>query len=545
MFSRLRASQDSIRRLSKLAFALSGMAALSYEVIWTRELSLVFGSTVYAVSLMLMAFMTGLSIGSFLGGRWTDHDADHLLLFAKLEFGVACFALLTIPLIRALPHSYFYLNYLLHPNLPTLIGLQFVFSFLLMLGPTILMGATFPVVSAINTTSLKSIGSDVGTVYSANTLGSIMGSGAAGFLLIPLIGVRGTTLVAAALNIVVAAMMLAVSRSPRLRPDFIPGAAALLAVLGIGLLTHTSGYALGFDAHFLSDYGMLKQAERYSIPIYEREDVNGEVTVVQLPGGRQLVNGGCVEGSSFSVDQHTTRLLAALPIETAGDPRSMLIVGQGTGFTAVTALESPLRRVDTVEISRSVADASHYFVGDTLESDPRWRLHIADARNYLELTDRRWDVITSEPSWPLSTHVSHLFTREFYQLARSRLTTGGVFSQWLPQYLLTGDDYMMMYRTFHDVFENVQVYNVDPDVGAGGDIVMIGVNGRARIDQTHVIDRARSRHAGLDDAAIVELKTTKTVSKALSDPKIPLNTDDRPLLEFHAVRNMLRLVNAR
>jgi spermidine synthase len=201
------------RKLAVAAFAFSGMAALIYEVIWTRELSLVFGSTVYAVSMMLTAFMSGLSLGSFMGGKWADRSKNLIALFGRLELGIAVFGLLTIPLIQVLPTLYFFVYNTIKPSFVLFFFFQLLLSFVIMLIPTTFMGATFPVVTKINATSLEELGLDVGNVYSINTVGSIVGSLGSGFMLIPLIGIKGTTFVAAGLNLFVAASMIVVSNS--------------------------------------------------------------------------------------------------------------------------------------------------------------------------------------------------------------------------------------------------------------------------------------------------------------------------------------------
>ena len=127
------------RRLVLLAFGLSGAAALIYEVAWTRELSLVFGSTVYAVSIMLAAFMSGLSLGSWLGGRWAD-KRNPVVLYATLELGIGVFGVLSVPLMRVLPAAYFVLYTTLKPPFVVFFIIQFLMSFLVMLVPTVLMG---------------------------------------------------------------------------------------------------------------------------------------------------------------------------------------------------------------------------------------------------------------------------------------------------------------------------------------------------------------------------------------------------------------------
>jgi len=539
---------DRLRRFVTVVFAFSGMAALVYEVVWTRELSLVFGSTVYAVSIMLGAFMSGLSLGGFLGGRWADSSRDLGELFAKLEFGIAMFGLLSIPLIRGLPTIYFTVYNTLHPSFVFFFGIQLALSFLVMIGPTTLMGATFPVVSKIASSSLDAIGRQVGSVYAVNTLGSIAGSLLAGFLFIPFIGVRGTIFVAAGINLAVSGAMMWATRNAIAARRVAIGAAILaVAVSGSHFLPEPA-VALGFyRLGRVDSLASYREAAKRMKTVFSREGVYSDVAVVKdSDGGLSLHNGGMTEGSSYKEDGQTTHLLAYLPVAAARDPHSALVIGLGTGYTSKSLLELPLVRVDTVEINPAVVPASRFFVGE-LSDDPRWNLHVTDGRNYLYRTRRTFDVITSEPSWPLNSGVSHLFTEEFFVLAREHINDGGVFCQWLPRYLLERRDFMMMYKTFHEVFPQSYVWSLDsPSVGSN-ELFLVGVKGGERIDQDEVgrrVDTLLADH-GFAQTPFHPFESVQTMADSLTDPTVPLNTDDHPYLEFNVVKNRIRWFNAR
>jgi len=528
------------RRLAVAAFALSGTAALVYEVVWTRELTLVFGSTVYAVSMMLMTFMSGLSLGGWKGGQWADKTSSLLMLYGKLELGIGVFAAASVPLMRLLPKAYFAIFNSVTPSFGIMMAVQILFSFTFMIVPTFLMGATFPVVAKLFTRSRDTHGVDVGKVYSINTLGSVLGSMAAGFILIPTVGVRATTLIAAALNVGVAFAMMARSRSASAKLWMAACNVALVVVVASGFLGYHHNLS-GFYEHFAS---AAENAvwEHQSSAVFYKEDVAGDVAVVKTGDEFGLMDGGLIEGSSALADRSTTTLLAVLPAEVAKSHNTALTIGLGTGYTAQTMLTYPFKTVDTIEINPSIVTASHYFVGDSLSKDGRSRIHVTDGRNYLAATRQRFDVITSEPSWPLSTHVSHLFTKEFFELERSRLTPGGVCCQWMPQYLLTPEDYQMMYKTFKSAFPNMYVWVNDPQAPGGGDFMFIGINGDAKLDQNAITESAR-RH-GLPTAEFYPYEPNELEAQALSDPSIPLNTDDRPLLEFRVARNMPGYIRA-
>ncbi len=298
------------RRIVVIAFAFSGTAALMYEVLWTRELSLVFGSTVYAVSMMLAAFMSGLSLGAWLGGKWADKSKNLLVLFGKLEFGIAVFGLLSIPLVQVLPTVYFYIYDAVRPGFLMFFVFQMLLSFLIMLVPTTFMGATFPVVSKVNTAALDELGTDVGNVYSINTLGSIAGSLLAGFLLIPLIGVKATTFVAAALNLIVSGAMFYVAGKLPGRRLVTVGLVGLAGAVAFGLVSQQEAFAHSF--YRIGDFATFEEYEEYRdsiVTTYFADDVHGRVVVFETSDGeRHLQNSGKVEGSTQELDRQTTSL---------------------------------------------------------------------------------------------------------------------------------------------------------------------------------------------------------------------------------------------
>ena len=527
------------RRIAVIAFAFSGAAALMYEVLWTRELSLVFGSTVYAVSMMLAAFMSGLSLGAWLGGKWADKTENQIALFAKLEFGIAVFGLLSIPLVQVLPSVYFYIYDAVRPGFLMFFIFQMMLSFLIMLVPTTFMGATFPVVSKINTAALDELGTDVGNVYSVNTLGSIAGSLLAGFLLIPLVGVKATTFLAAGLNLIVSGAMFYVAGKLPGRTLVTVGLVGLAGAVAFGLVSQQEAFAHNF--YRIGDFATYEEYVEYRdsiVTTYFADDVHGRVVVFETSDGeRHLQNSGKVEGSTQELDRQTTSLLSLLPIAAAEEPKSVLVVGLGTGFTTEAALDAGIERVDTVEINDSVVTASEFFVEDRVSSHPASEIFVTDARNYLETTDRTYDVITSEPSYPLSTHVSHLFTQEFYELAKSRLNEGGVYCQWIPRYLLTDDDTLMMMKTFAEVFPNSYIWGSNQGGDEAVDMLLIGVNGDRALDPTEIDEAVRlSAPIALDFGYF---GGPQEVAGAVADPDIPVNTDDLPYLEFRAPRNQI------
>lgn len=191
----------SALRLVALCFVLSGATGLIYEVLWARMLGLVFGATTVAISTVLAAFMGGLAIGSALAGRIGAKIARPIRAYGILEIGIAIYAL-AVPFIFALVDDlYFVLWNKFSPSFYLFSLLRFLLSGLLLLIPTTLMGATLPVLSAALLRSRKTTTTSITKLYTRNLVGAICGTIAAGFFLLPSLGVRKTIYVASVINI--------------------------------------------------------------------------------------------------------------------------------------------------------------------------------------------------------------------------------------------------------------------------------------------------------------------------------------------------------
>lgn len=196
-----------------LLFFASGLAGLVYQELWLRLLGLVFGVTVYAASTVLAGFMGGLALGSALGGRYADRVRRPLLVYGVAEVLVGLSALATPLALRAVEHVYV----ALHPSLPhvpgALTALRFVLSIAVLLVPTMLMGATFPLVVRASLRGTRPLGEDASVLYAANTAGGIAGTLLAGFWMIGGLGIAVSFRAAAALNVAVGLAAVLLSRA--------------------------------------------------------------------------------------------------------------------------------------------------------------------------------------------------------------------------------------------------------------------------------------------------------------------------------------------
>lgn len=210
---------------SSLAWALalfffSGATSLVYEVLWTRRLSLTFGHTVLAVSTVLTVFMTGLALGSFLAGRWTDRWRQRLIagndprgatrflaLYGYLEIFIGVWAVLSLALLNGVETVYLGAAQS-GADGTTLHALVFLGSFLVLLPPTTAMGATLPIFTQLLVASKEDVGTWLSRIYGWNTLGACCGAALGGFVLLPSLGLRWAVYGAALANLLIGVVAL-------------------------------------------------------------------------------------------------------------------------------------------------------------------------------------------------------------------------------------------------------------------------------------------------------------------------------------------------
>jgi len=205
-------TQDRLLFIALVCFFFSGAAGLIYEVVWTRMLTQIFGNTTYAIATVLAAFMAGLALGSYLFGRIADRGKNDFLLYGVLEAGVGIYGL-AVPWLFKLGQWVYIPLFGLYDAYPFTFNLfLFVLSFFLLVLPTLLMGATLPVLSRFFVRSFAHLGRRVGDLYATNTMGAVLGCGFAGYYLIPTLGMRATVYVAAALNLFIAVLIFIADR---------------------------------------------------------------------------------------------------------------------------------------------------------------------------------------------------------------------------------------------------------------------------------------------------------------------------------------------
>ena len=550
-----------------IALALSGFAGLGMEILWFRHFSIMLGAFRAVFSLLLTVILVGIGIGSFastalqqlaapkpsakagrvrspataliatqslfvaftLAGIWAADSAaiDRTVSAALREFGAAT----NVDQLLA-PGTFSEMWFNLRPMLFE-VGV-----------PALLIGFSFPLGNAVVQHAEPSVGRRAGVLYLANTAGAVGGSLVSGFVLLPWLGLQGSTTV---LMIVAAAGLIPLYLAAR-TPDpgsriparsLIPAGAAAVAIAAWLLLP--------------SDYistRALPQPEQNERVLDQSEGVNEIVTITETSGrGRRLMTNGHAMSATWPLSQRYMRALAHVPLLMIDNPARALVIGFGVGnTTAAATLHPSMQQVEVADLSRNVLDHASWFSatnGDVIH-DRRVSVYVNDGRHHLLMGAgaRNYDLIALEPPPIGYAGVASLYSTEFYQLARSRLKPGGFVSQWLPAYQVPTATTLSMIKSFVEVFPQSVLLS-----GAEADLILIGGSERIEVDPNRLFAALSQRPAVRADLARLDLGTpreivgmfvgsSQTLAAATRDV-VPV-TDDRPVQEF-GVRSLLNL----
>ncbi len=465
------------RRLVPLALGLSGFAALAMEVAWMRILIQSFSATAYAFSIMLACFLLGIFLGSRAEAKRVDSRSDPCRRLIRLEISLAVYVAALAILITWLPDFFGILLWGLAGvtggNFAVAsIAAQTVAAGLLILLPTMWMGASFPLAVKVYSRDIEDRAADTGGIYAANTLGALLGALAAGFLFIPLVGAHATLLVIAGIFLLAALPLLPVAE----RTEDRRGRMLMLGGVAAGLIFAV--IALIQPQRIVANFNM--QSNSNPTVIYHGEGVAHTVDIIETAAGDTLmmVNGN-IEADTTLVQRRHFILKAHLPLLLHPDPRDVGVIGLGLGITLAATTRNPaVEDIRLIELSPEMVEAHALLrpLTDDVLANPRIRLLIDDGRNFLNRTDETFDVITVDPIHPRISGVGYLYTREYYEAAQAHLNEGGYILQWMPMYAVSRESFDVALRTFANVFPHATFWYVR------GHGLLVGSNEPIRID---------------------------------------------------------------
>ncbi|MDA1092974.1 MAG: hypothetical protein O3A25_06870 [Acidobacteria bacterium] len=391
--------------------AVSGGTAMLYEVAWTRTLSMVYGSSVYGVSITLSTFLAGIALGSWASAAWVRRHLATRVDAIALLVGSACLAFLSLHIGGRLPLLFLDLFRWADGGGTAMYLAQFLLAAALMLPSAFCLGALLPVVISLVPRRRGDDGHTVlSSLYAANLSGSAVGALIASGFLVAGVGLSTSLQMGVLLALALALSLLV--RLPVPRPGLI-GATALAVVLILALdggarrLTLSFGFYQGAAEYATNDDQGLRDLLASHELLFYQDGPTASVAVQQVDRYVLLKINGKTDASNGAGDIETQTLLGHLPLMAADRTDRVAVIGFGSGMTAGAVLTHPVREVDAFEIEPAVVDASRFFDGINGHplDDPRLRLVMGDARSELRRQEGAYDVIISEPSNPWMTGV--------------------------------------------------------------------------------------------------------------------------------------------
>ncbi len=467
------------------AIALSGLTALSAQVIWTRLLSLLFGATVYTFSLILGAFLAGLGIGSSVGAAMARGGMNARVALGWCQM-LLCGALAWAAYMLTTSLPLWPINPSISSALPASDGMWFNFqldmarAFWVVLPGAVLWGASFPLALGAVAAPGQDPGRLVGGVYAANTVGAIVGSVITGLVLVQWVGSQQTQTILIVLSAIAGLLLLAPIAAGESGKGRMQWAVTVLLVASTG--------AAGLLARGVPDvHPLLVAYGRYSATwlghekniIYVGEGLNAFVAVSELSTGvRNYHNAGKVQASSEPQDMRLQRMLGHITHLIPKSPQHTLVIGCGAGVTAGAVSIGPnVERVTIAEIEplvpQSVAEYFGQYNYNVVTNTKKVKIHIDDARHFLLTTNEKFDAITSDPLDPWVKGAATLYSREFFQLVKEHLNPGGVVTLFVQLYESNPEAVKSEIGTFFEAFPNAVVWGNTND-GQGYDLVVMG-----------------------------------------------------------------------
>jgi spermidine synthase len=532
----------------------SGMAALLYEMVWTRLLINFFGSSTYSFSIMLAAFILGITIGSWILSQatLTKINKIKILTFSQMAIGLTTMAVLLF--YERLPYVLWEVSAIFSKtprSFEIFLFVEFLICAALIFLPTIFMGISLPAAAEAVSIGRKQVGAAVGKIFSINTIGTVIGVILTGLLFIPLFGIKKTFEIGIAINFLSAVILLWSYKQFKIKTKFIFSFVCFCSfILYIVMFSNwnrsviSSGVFKSFNSPPPKSYAdFLKAASDEKIIFYE-EGVTATVTVTQsLSDTNQkslIINGKPDASTTF--DMPTQVLLGQIPMMLHPDPKNVFVVGFGSGTTIGSVLTHPVKRVLCAEISKEVISTASLFKKENNNCilDKRLSVVNEDAVTLLKLSKDKYDVIISEPSNPWIAGIGTLFSKEYFQKCFDRLNDNGIMVQWFHVYETDDSVVQLVLNTFSSVFPYAQLWN-----SVSNDIIMVGSKKNISLNIKNLEAKFESNKINNDFKRILIPNLFTFLSCQSSSPRgfftmsgnQPLNTETHPLLEFLAPRS--------
>ena len=539
--------------ISFTGFFTVGFCALALEIVLTRLLILVIGSSTYAFSLILMAYICAIPIGSIIIPSFMKRP-PRAAAFGVVLMLLAIASLATIPCISAAPFIFLKIYSIYHTNFSSFMALQYLLCFIILLPPAALSGYAFTCALGSIKSESVNIGSKVGRLYFFNTIGAVLGSITAPFIFIKSFGLQNSIITLSLLYLVSGiAFTLATNAKKRLK---------LLRIVSFALIYTAILFGGGeLDMEIIAS-GVHHQPEKYDGKtiaeiknqikkdklIFLAEGIDSTVGIYSRHEVIYLKINGKTDASTGWYDMNTQLLLGHLPMMLAKKNKNVAIIGLGAGVTAGAVMKYDPESLDCLEINPNVIDSARYFtkISGLDFTAKNFKIIEEDALAYIKNTKKKYDVIISEPSNPWIAGIASLFTYDHFEKCREKLSDDGLMCQWLQIYSMSHEDFIRVLITFQKAFPNATLW-----YSSWGDALIIATRSDYEFDYNLIKKRFENdiikKHLNLTEVfspeavlahQILDAKTLTELAKKY--PEIEINTHEHQILEFSAPINYYR-----
>lgn len=467
-------ANPQMQRYLFLAAIITGLSSFMYQIGWIRMLSMVLGSSVQAFELMLSAFIFGLALGAWYIKSRIDNYTSLKGLFIRVQVLMGAFVISSLLIYN---NSFWLMEWLMKAVERNSEG-YFIFNlgshfiaFVVMLPATICAGIILPVIIKM----AQNNGGDqkvIGKIYALDTAGGIVGIALATFVMMPVFGLKVLMVSAGLLDVAVGLGLIyftAWKYSNKLKLLLV---LSFIVIFMTIFFVHLNPIRMASGVfrygNIVQDNKMLFHKDGRTATIAVFETVNGNIVLTTNGKPDASIN----TFQWVSGDESTQVLLALLPMSSNYDVDEVAIIGLGCGKTAHTALMNyNVKNLDVIEIEPAVVEAAKYFrpFVDNIFNDFRYHLQLADARSYLSRSQKKYELIISEPSNPWVSGMASLFSDEFYKIVADQLSDDGLFVQWIQTYEMSLPLMASIVKAFSAHFIDYHFYFMDD-----GDVALIG-----------------------------------------------------------------------
>ncbi|MCH2169230.1 fused MFS/spermidine synthase [Myxococcota bacterium] len=442
---------------------ISGITSFIYEVLWTRLLGHVLGGSVYAFATMLASFLTGIALGSALASRFATTRERARWGFAIAQLGIAAASLGVF----ASADSIAILAIRLGVSGGSGLTAQALISGLALLPIALFVGTTYPFAVRALARDETTVGVVSARTYAWNTMGGIVGAVAAGFWLIPELGYVGAISLAIGINLALCAVSCLLVAPNAIRWMVAPVAVGFFLLIFVRLPQPWALMSMSpLDFASVAPGAKPPEPPRREDVLFEAVGRSASVLAFRSPLGVRLRSNGLPESAIATslTPEFSQSWLATLPSLAYPEGRSLLVIGLGGG-ALLRHVPSMVTEIDVIELEPEVVEANrsvaHLRIHDPL-SDPRTNVVLGDARGVLNLTDKKYDLVISQPSHPWTAGASHLYTVDFFELIREHMTPDGVFLQWIDLDFVDAELLRTLTASVGAAFPHIRVYHSNP-----------------------------------------------------------------------------------